>query len=53
VALAADFPVKYSVNSPIMPSAESQAYMKSHAGEALMPDPIIMRLAFHIAIFLI
>jgi transcriptional regulator with GAF, ATPase, and Fis domain len=38
LALAADFPVKYSVDTPIALSAESQAYMKSHAGEVLMAD---------------
>jgi transcriptional regulator with GAF, ATPase, and Fis domain len=37
-ALAADFPVNYSVDIPIALSAESQAYMKSHAGEVLMAD---------------
>src|SRR5512147_2084819 len=38
LALAADFPVNYSVDIPIALSAESQAYMKSHAGEVLMAD---------------
>ena len=38
LALAADFPVKYSADIPIALSAESQAYMKSHAGEVLMAD---------------
>jgi transcriptional regulator with GAF, ATPase, and Fis domain len=38
LALAADFPVKYSVDIPIALSAESQSYMKSHAGEVLMAD---------------
>ena len=38
LALAADFPVKYSVDTPIVLSAESEAYMKSHTGEVLMAD---------------
>ena len=38
LALAADFPVKYSPDIPITLSAETQAYMKSHAGKELMAD---------------
>ena len=38
LALAADFPVNYSVDIPIALSAEAQAYMKSHTGEVLMAD---------------
>jgi transcriptional regulator with GAF, ATPase, and Fis domain len=37
LALAADFPVKYSTGILSL-SAESQGYMKSHVGETLMAD---------------
>ena len=38
LALAADLPVKYSTEIPIALSAESKAYMKSHADKVLMDD---------------
>ncbi|HTN72991.1 MAG TPA: sigma 54-interacting transcriptional regulator, partial [Methylomirabilota bacterium] len=40
LALAADFPVKYSVDTPIAFSSESQAYMKTHADKALKADSV-------------
>ncbi|MCU0561638.1 MAG: sigma 54-interacting transcriptional regulator [Desulfobacterales bacterium] len=40
LALAADFPVKYSGDIPIALSEESKAYMKSHTGQMLVGDSV-------------